>query len=147
MTHFIICIGNRFNDEDAAGLAVYDNLKERDLGTEVEVIEGGIAGLNLLPYLEQGGRIIFVDAVRNITDSGQVAILSEKEIVSTLSHKHYGHEAGLPYLLSVFPRVCDGPLPEDIFLVGIEGEYSSKTIETAACWSYELALNGLKEDM
>ncbi len=147
MKRFIICVGNRFIADDAAGIAVSDILKTKNLGTEIELIEGGTAGLNLLSFLEQGGRVVFVDAVRNITTPGEVVILSAKEIVATLSHKHFGHDAGLPYLLSVLPKVCEGQLPEEILLVGIEGEYSSQAIETAAHWSHALALNGVKDDM
>ncbi len=144
MKCFIICIGNRFIADDSAGLAVYDKLKDKNLGTEIELIEGGTAGLNLLSLLEHGGRVVFVDAVRNITAPGEVKILSVKEIVSTLSHKHFGHDAGLPYVLSVLPKVCEGTLPEEILLVGIEGEYSSQAIETAANLSLALALNGVE---
>ncbi len=147
MRCFIICIGNRFVTDDAAGLAVYDKLNGKDLGMEIELIEGGTAGLNLLSFLEQGGRVVFVDSVRNITTPGEMVILSEKEIVSTLSHKHFGHDAGLPYLLSVLPKVCEGTLPEEILLVGIESEYSSQTIENAARLSLALALKGLKDYM
>ncbi len=145
MKRFIICIGNRLFAPDSAGLAVYDKLKEKNLGTEIELIEGGTTGLNLLFLLEQGGRVVFVDAVRNIATPGEVKILSAKEIISTLSHKHFGHDAGLPYLLSVLPKVCEGELPEEILLVGIEGEYSSQAIETAANLSLALALNGVED--
>ena len=35
---------------------------------------------------------------------------------------HFDHGAGLAYLLTVLPKVCDGELPEEIVLVGLEGE-------------------------
>lgn len=145
MKRFIICIGNRFITDDSVGLAVYDRLREmQQCDSKIDLIEGGIAGLNLLSFLEQGGRVVFVDAVQDFAPPGEVVILSVKDIISTLSQKHFGHEAGLPYLLSVLPRVCEGELPEEILLVGVEGEYTPDTIETAADWSLSLALNGLK---
>ena len=146
MKRCIICIGNRFIADDSAGLAVYDKLREmQPFEAEIELVEGGTSGLNLLSFLENGGRVVFVDAVREIASPGEVVVLSAKDIVSTLSQKHFGHEAGLPYLLSVLPKVCEGELPEEILLVGIEGGYTSQTIETAADLSLTIALKGVKD--
>lgn len=146
MKRCIICIGNRFIADDSVGLAVYDRLKAmQPFDTEIDLVEGGMGGLNLLSFLEQGGRVVFVDAVQDIAAPGDVVILSAQDIIATLSQKHFGHEAGLPYLLSVLPNVCEGELPEEILLVGVEGEYTSDTIETAADLCLSLALNGVKD--
>ncbi|MBM9512852.1 hydrogenase maturation protease [Desulfogranum marinum] len=146
MKRCIICIGNRFIADDSAGLAVYDKLCEmQPFGAEIDLVEGGVSGLNLLSFLENGGRVVFVDAVRRMADPGEVVVLSAKDIVSTLSQDHFGHEAGVPYLLSVLPKVCEGELPEEILLVGIEGGYTLQTIETAADLSLTLALKGMKD--
>jgi len=142
MTCRIICIGNRLVSPDAAGPAVYEHLQTMDLPAGIEVIEGGLAGLALLPYLEQGGRIIFVDAVNGFAPPGTVVVLDQKTIISTIDDDHYNHNSGLPYLLSVLPRVYDGELPEEIILVGIEKEFNPPVIEKAAELSLDIAENG-----
>lgn len=116
----IICIGNRLIAEDSAALMVFDRLQQRSLPDNISVIEGGLMGLNLLPYLEQGGRVVFVDCVSGFTQAGSLIVLDRDAIIATGS-EHYDHDAGLAYVLSVLPKVCEGELPEEIVLVGIEG--------------------------
>jgi len=141
----IICIGNRFVAGDEAGPLVFDQLQNRpDLPEGIRLIEGGLAGLNLLPLLETGGRIVFVDAVKGFSDSGGVIIVEHEDILNSTSQLHFDHAAGLPYLLAVLPRVYDGELPDDILLVGLEGECTSQMIEYAADISITIATHGLK---
>ncbi len=49
-----------------------------------------------------------------------------QEIISTFDEFHFDHGAGLAYLLAVLPKVCDGELPEEIVLVGLEGECTDR---------------------
>lgn len=142
----IICIGNRFVEEDCAGLQVFDCIQEmRLLPSGIELFEGGLAGLNLLPLLEQGGRVVFVDAVKGFTRSGEIVILTHREILQCPGQSHFGHDAGLPYLLAILPKVCDGELPEDIVLLGLEGRCAEKTLEKAAKMSVAIAMHGLRD--
>jgi hydrogenase maturation protease len=142
----IVCIGNRFVAEDAAGLAVFDRLLEMyPLPADIEVTEGGLAGLNLLPLLEQGGRVVFVDAVKGFNNPGELVLLEHQEILDTLDTGHFDHGAGLAYVLSVLPLVCEGELPEEIVLVGLEGGWTSQVIERAAELSIAIATHGLKD--
>jgi hydrogenase maturation protease len=144
---FIICIGNRLVSEDATGLLVYDRLQAIEpLPAGIELIEGGLAGLNLLPLLEQGGRVVFVDAVHGFAAPGEIVLLDSREIKGTERESllHFDHGAGLPYLLAVLPAVYEGELPEEIFLVGLEGQCSTSTLERAAGMSIAIAAHGLK---
>ena len=143
--HRIICLGNRLVREDAAGPAVYDRLQQCQLPASLELIEGGLAGLDLLPYLEQGGRVVFVDAVSGFTDDGQVVVLDQQDLVQQTDELVYGHDAGLPYLLTILPHVHEGVLPEEITLVGVEGAYNSAVINEAATLSIAIALHGNRQ--
>lgn len=135
----IICIGNRLVEDDAAGLAVYDRLKSRTLPDNIKIVEGGLAGLNLLPLLETGGRVVFVDAVSGFTSEGNIVILDQQVLLKETSNPAYGHGAGLPYLLTILPHVCEGKLPEEITLVGLEGRCRSEVIDKAVALSVEIA--------
>ncbi|MFH0782987.1 MAG: hydrogenase maturation protease [Pseudomonadota bacterium] len=142
----IICIGNRFVDEDAAGLQVFDSIQTMGpLPVGVELIEGGLAGLNLLPLLERGGRVVFVDAVRGYTRAGEIILLTHQEILQAPSQTCFDHSAGLPYLLAVLPKVCEGQLPEEIVLLGLEGKCGAQTIARAAKMSVAIAVHGIKD--
>jgi hydrogenase maturation protease len=142
----IICIGNRFVPEDTAGPAVFDRLQEmRPLPAGIEIIDGGMAGLNLLPLLERGGRVVFIDAVHGFSGPGEIVLLEHREILSTLGDGRFDHNAGLASVLTVLPLVHDGDMPEEIVLVGLEGECTALMIERAADLSLSIATHGLKD--
>lgn len=114
----ILCIGNSFFAPDTAGPLVFDLLSRRPLPAEVELVDGGLAGLNLLPFLEQTELVVFVDAVAGFRDTPGIVVINSLE--SPPPSSRYDHDAGLAYLLAVAPHVLDGVLPE-LVLVGIEG--------------------------
>jgi hydrogenase maturation protease len=141
----IICIGNRFVAKDAAGMAVFDILQAmQPLPAQVDLVEGGIAGLNLLPHLEQGGRVVFVDAVRGFAAEGEIVLFTHQEILQAKAPLHHDHGAGLAYVLAVLPKVCDGELPEEIVLLGLEGRCAVQTAEKAAEMAVVIATEGLR---
>lgn len=137
MKNRIICIGNSLVETDGAGLGVYERLLTKKIPKNVELMEGGIAGLNLLCFLENVSTVVFVDAVEGFTLPGRIVLLNEEEIKSSLHDCHYGHDAGIAYLLTMLPEVCEGKLPHGVFLVGLEGHCSDDTIDRAA----ELAIS------
>lgn len=122
---------------------VFDRLRQRSLPDNVSVIEGGLMGLNLLPFLEQGGRVVLVDNVSGFTRPGSLVVLDQEEIIAT-GTGHYDHNSGLAYVLSVLPEVCEGDLPDEIVLVGIEGPYTENLVEQAADLSASIAQNKQK---
>lgn len=143
--HHIICIGNRLVAQDAAGPMVFDRLRQRTLPKDIQLSEGGLAGLDLLPLLEQGGRVVFVDAVSGFTDAGRIVLLDQQELLCQTTDPAYGHNAGLPYLLAILPHVCEGTLPEAVTLIGLEGVCSSAVIDEAAALSIAIASNGYRQ--
>ena len=126
----IICIGNRYVGEDASGPLVYDVLCQSDLPFGVEIVDGGLGGLNLLSFFEDVCHVVFVDNVHGFSNDGPVVILKGSDI-ETLHDNHYGHDAGLPYLLKMLSHVIQGELPR-ISLVGVEGPASAEVIKQAA---------------
>ena len=143
MKSLIICIGNRLLVDDSAALLVFDRLQQKALPDTLNVIEGGLMGLNLLPYLENGGRVIFVDTVSGFTQKGSLIVLGQEEIIAT-GAEHYDHTSSLAYVLSVLPKVCEGELPEEVVLIGIEGPFTEELVEEAVNLSVSIAQNGQK---
>ena len=132
----IICIGNRYAAEDAAGPAVYDHLRRLPLPPGLELIDGGLAGLDLLRYLEGAELVVFVDSVSGFGDRSTVLILAEEE-VAALANSRYDHSAGLAYLLRILPEVCEGALPQ-VKLIGIEGHPDQAAIHEAAALALKI---------
>lgn len=138
MSARIICIGNRFLAADAAGPLVYDHLAGSPLPGDVELIEGGTAGLRLLPLLEDCGLVVFVDAVSGFRPDPGVVVIDPADLnPETLD---FGHGAGLATLLATAPHVLDPPLPE-IFIVGIEGHADDPACRQAARVCREITAN------
>ncbi len=133
----IIGIGSLFASRDAAGLRVCDLLLAGTLPAGLEVIDGGLGGIDLLRFMENTERIVFVDSVEGFSPPGQLVVLTADEIAAAA--EGYGHGAGLPYLLRVLPEVCTPPCPE-VFLVGVEGPPSDRLIRAAAHLAVKVAL-------
>lgn len=138
----IICIGNRYVPEDAIGPFVYERLRRSPLPDDVELIDGGLAGLNLLRLLEGAKRVVFVDRTVGLGAVDEIVVLDAAR-VAALAEGPFQHSAGLPYLLRMLPAVCEGPLPE-IWLVGVEAENpeEERTIDEAASLALKLAVYG-----
>ena len=131
----IVCVGNRYRLQDALGPLVYDHLQHQPMPREVEVIDGGLGGLNLLPLVDGTERVIFVDTIEGFCQPGGVVVLNLEE-ARQLAPPTYDHAAGLAYLLGVLEEVCTERVPE-VFVLGIEGTPDIAAVKMAA----DLALN------
>lgn len=144
----IICIGNRYVPEDAAGLFVYEQLVHMSLPRDIEVIDGGLAGLDLLRFIEGAERVVFVDRIvgfsqpqpGQLNESSTIVVLDASD-VTDLAARRYDHTAGLAYLLRVLPTVCEGVIPS-IQLVGIKSYPCDEVIQKATEITLKIALEG-----
>ncbi len=127
----IICVGNRLLDSDDAGLRVHDRLARAALPPGVELIDGGLRGLDLLPLLGDCRRVVFVDAVAGFAAPGTVVVIPAATLAEEAGETAYGHTGGLGYLLAVLPAVSDGPPPE-ITIVGLEQPATNAAVAEAA---------------
>ena len=115
----VICVGHSLLPIDNAGPQLCKRLRELPLPSEVELIDGGLQGLNLLCCFENCRRVILIDNVHGYRDSPGIVQLRDEQICAAVS-RHHDHAAGLAYLLALLPRLV-APLPR-IDLLGIEGE-------------------------
>jgi len=134
----IICVGNRYAADDEVGPRTYEILAGRARPAEVEVVEGGLAGLNLLGLMEGVGRVVLVDTLAGFTEPGQVVMMDGIEAGLKIS-SGYGHGNGLGYLLRMLPTVWEGKLPE-IIVIGLEGRADAQAINRLAETCLELAV-------
>lgn len=140
----IICLGNRLVPGDDIGCRVYDHLASMPLPGDIVLIDGGLCGLDLLSLMENKRRVVFADAVTGMAADEAIIVLNRTEVAACASH--YGHGAGLPYLLHLLPQVCAGPMPE-VVLVGAEScreaVADDTTIHAIGARCLELAVHGL----
>lgn len=136
----ILCIGNRYHPEDCAGPKVCDLIQRSPLPEGVEVVDGGLASLNLLRFLHGAERIVFVDQVEGFASPGQVVIL-DPQSAAAAAVESFDHAGGLAYLLRLLPAVWEAQLPL-IVIVGVEGQADSAALHEAAALAVELATCG-----
>jgi hydrogenase maturation protease len=133
----IICVGNRHVPGDDLGPRVHDLLAVSPLPGGVELVDGGLRGLDLLRTVEGAGRAVFVDAVAGFAPPGEVVTLG-REVVAALAEGAWGHAAGLPHLFHLLPRVCDGVMPE-VMLIGAETPAGAAMVAAVAARALEEA--------
>ena len=117
----VLGLGNTILQDDGLGVRTVERLvAEYDLPTEVEVLDGGVMGLDLLSRLEGITALLIVDAVKAGLPPGTPIRLAGDAIPTALAQKMSMHQAGLQDLLAV--SAFRGTLPRRIVLYGLEPE-------------------------
>lgn len=122
----ILCIGNRYAEPDSLGARVYELLARTELPSDMQIIDGGLAGLNLLSLMDGCKRIVFVDTILGGDPIG-VQILHAEEVESEAV---YGHGSGLGYLLGARRALGDGR-DQAVYIVGATATESASAVAEA----------------
>jgi hydrogenase maturation protease len=128
----VLGLGNPLMGDDGLGLAVLDRLREEwELPDAVELVDGGTWGMNLLPLIEDAGRLILIDAIRTRAPAGTVVELEREQLPRYLSHKLSPHQIDLREVLALAD--LRGTLPDQTVAIGAEpGEVVLSTALTAS---------------
>ncbi len=105
--------------DEGVGVQAVRALEERyELPPDLEVVDGGTAGLDLLPYIEGRDRVLFVDAVNFRQEPGYIGVLENEEIPALFAAKESLHHLGLMDVLAA-ARLLDA-FPREVCLIGIQ---------------------------
>jgi len=117
----IIGVGNILMKDEGIGPRVAELLRTQySFNPEIEIIDGGTLGLDLLPYIEKFKKIILIDVVDFHKEPGYIKVLRGEEIPPYLKTKLSVHHVGVQDLLEVARFM--GVMPEELVLVGIQPE-------------------------
>lgn len=115
----VLGIGNLVMGDDAVGALVAQRLQRRyRFPDNVEVIDGGTLGLDLLPKLENITHLIMIDAVETGQNAGTCVRLCGQELPIALETKVSPHQMGLKDLLAVSELM--GHAPREMVLIGVQ---------------------------
>lgn len=115
----VLGIGNLVMSDDAVGVLVAQKLqREYCFADNVEILDGGTLGLDLLPKLENISNLIIIDAVETGEVAGTCVRLSGRELPIALQTKLSPHQMGLKDLLAVSELM--GHSPKEMVLIGIQ---------------------------
>ena len=105
--------------DDGVGVIVAQKLQQGyRFPDNVEILDGGTLGLDLLPKLENITNLILIDAVETGKKAGTCIRLYGQELPIALETKISPHQMGLKDLLAVSELM--GHSPREMILIGIQ---------------------------
>jgi hydrogenase maturation protease len=115
----VLGVGNILLQDEGVGVRVVEQLREGCvLPEEIQVLDGGTMGLDLLYYLEGVERLLVIDAVDAGQPPGTILRLTGDEIPALLGRKLSPHQIGLADLLSV--AELRDLTPGQVILIGVQ---------------------------
>ena len=115
----ILGVGNLLLSDEGAGLRVLERLTATyDLPEEVQTLDGGTLGLDLLYYLEGVENLLIIDAMEMGEEPGTLLRLEGDEVPAFLSIKVSPHQIGIPDML--FAAKLKDLFPRRVVLWGVQ---------------------------
>ncbi|WP_020585311.1 HyaD/HybD family hydrogenase maturation endopeptidase [Desulfobacter curvatus] len=120
----VLGVGNILYTDDGVGIRVVEKLeKEYEFSDNVDIIDGGVLGVNLLGIISNAGRLIVVDTVLNHGRPGGLHRLDHDRIPNRILAKNSLHQVDLIEALTLCSALDHVP---ETTIIGIE----PKDIET-----------------
>jgi hydrogenase maturation protease len=116
----VIGLGNPLMADDGVGLAMLERLRTYEFDPPVELVDGGTWGLNLLPVIEDAGRVLLLDAINVGAAPATVIVLKRDQLPRYLATKVSPHQVDLSDVLAL--AELRGTLPEHTVAVGVQPE-------------------------
>ena len=115
----VLGLGNPLMTDDGLGVAAVARLREEWLvGDGVELVDGGTWGMNLLPTIEDAGRLLLVDAIDRGMPPGTTVILEREEIPRAFALKVSPHQVDVREVLAL--AELRGTLPPETVAIGLQ---------------------------
>jgi len=115
----VLGLGNTLNRDEGLGVFALEPLRARlPEGGPIELLDGGVLGMGLLPIVESCSHLLILDAVDGGATPGTVIELSREELPLFARLKLSLHQLGFQEVLQ-FASVR-GNLPERLGLVGAQ---------------------------
>lgn len=147
----ILGIGNVLLSDEGAGVkAVWKLQQDYVLPPEVEILDGGTSGMELMGTIENRGRLFILDAINSENaEPGRVIRIDLSEDPGFLQSKISPHQLGLSEVLAA--TQLTGAQPENIVLYGIRpssldtGTELSQAVQSGIDTALDMLLNDLQE--
>ncbi len=115
----VLGLGNLLMNDDAAGLRAVYALQERYPDREnLQIVDGGTLGLDLLGHVAWADKLLLLDAINISEAPGTVAVIAGDDINPVLSQRISPHQVGLKDLLEAAELI--GDRPPEVELLGIQ---------------------------
>jgi len=149
----VLGVGNLLLSDEGVGIRVIERLVASfDLPVDVQVLDGGTLGLDLLYYLKGLENLLIIDAVEMAMEPGALLRMEGEEVPAFLSIKMSPHQIGIPDML--FAAKLKDLYPRNVVLWGVQpasldislelspnvsaqvGVLVEKIVEQLKCWNH-----------
>lgn len=114
----VLGIGNILLRDEGVGVRVIERLQKMRLPDNVELVDGGTAGADLMDVLAERKKVIVIDAVQADCEPGTVLRFSADVLTSNDRPGVSLHEMGLSEALNMTKKL--GCAPENVVVFGIK---------------------------
>lgn len=119
MNTLVLGIGNLLIGDEGVGCKAVEELNARySLPPEIECIDGGTAGFELLGLMDGRDQVILIDALRNDMEPGTSVFIEGEDVPKAFQTSISPHQLGISDVLAA-AQLTDA-LPEHLVLYGIE---------------------------
>src|SRR3990172_12155045 len=114
----ILGIGNILLKDEGVGVHVVKKLKEMSLPDNIEVLDGGTAGLDLVDFISNRKKLIVIDAVKAGEKPGTIYRLTEENL--DIKPKAIMSFHDIDFLDALHMSDVMSEKPEETIVIGIE---------------------------
>ncbi|MBC7364007.1 MAG: HyaD/HybD family hydrogenase maturation endopeptidase [Candidatus Aminicenantes bacterium] len=117
----VLGLGNILNLDEGAGVYALKELEKilpEKIKAEVELVDGGVLGMDLLPYVERASHLLVLDAVDIGAQPGEVREYTKDEIELFYHGRISWHQLGFQEVLTV--AKVRGNFPSQLHLIGVQ---------------------------
>ncbi len=119
MKILVLGIGNLILQDEGVGIQAIQQLEAQfEIPPEIEVLDGGTSGMELLTPISDAEQIIIVDAVTTGRSAGTIVRLDNEDIPTFFRTKVSPHQVGLADVLAA--ATLTGSMPRKLVLFGVE---------------------------
>jgi hydrogenase maturation protease len=119
MKTLVLGIGNVLLQDEGVGVHALHEIERRfELGDEVELLDGGTAGVELLRYLDGREHVIVIDAIAAGHQAGTVFRVEGEDVPRLFHVRISPHQIGLSDVLAT--ALITDALPATIVMFGVE---------------------------
>lgn len=117
----VIGIGNPLRKDDGIGIVLLEKLVEikDDLPDDIEYIDGGTGGMNLLHLFARFDIVVFIDAVNFGGEIAESKFFNSEEVISkNIQIKISTHGSDILKIIQLSKEL--GENPDEIFIFGVQ---------------------------
>jgi len=117
----VLGIGNVLLTDEGVGVRALNELERRYTFPEnVELLDGGTAGIELLRHIRNRDYLIIIDAMKFDQEPGTVSRVEGQDVPAAFRTRISPHQLGLSDLLAA--AMLTDELPKNLVLFGVEPE-------------------------